>query len=110
MTRTCGSKLLCVCAICGMERPDGSEDGPTAWDPIGVSQTTTFDASPLSLDETDFPPATGFSISTFIVTGAGPVWASIAHAQKHPARSPHSPPVRRVVTRVGTRKCTLASD
>src|SRR5580700_1698221 len=81
MTRTCGSKLLLICVMCGENRSD--EDAFPAAAPSGENQITMFDASPGSLGCALFFAGCGLTISTLTDTGAAEVWASKTHAPKH---------------------------
>src|ERR1700722_829077 len=82
MTRTCGSKLLLICAICGAGWPDESPGAEPSAVESGVNQITIFDTSTASLGAEGFFAAWGLTISTLTVTGGRAVCASKAQAPK----------------------------
>src|ERR1700722_7364403 len=106
MAKTCGSKLLFVCTIWGMGRADEIVEAAGAPESTGVSQTTTFDASPPPFAVAGFRSALKFAISTLIVTGDTFCCASKAHAQKHTEATLPSFPIRRIVIGGRTKTCT----
>src|ERR1700733_13305448 len=106
MTKTCGSKLLFVCTIWGIDRADEIVEGAGLPESIGVSQRTTFDASPPPFPAAGLRSALEFAISTLIVTGGIFCCASKAHAEKHTKATPPSFPIRRTVFGCRTKTCT----